>query len=81
MGRDEAASFAILSDFNREAGRAYDVMRPDLGGLLDVTKRVVFVVDRAGTIVYVWQGEHPGVFPPLDEVRSAVASAGRGQRA
>jgi glutaredoxin-dependent peroxiredoxin len=72
-----AAPFPILSDFNREAGRAYDVIRPDLGGLRDVTDRVVFVVDREGTIVYVWQGEHPGVNPPLDEVRAAAAAAGR----
>jgi glutaredoxin-dependent peroxiredoxin len=75
------APFPILSDFNREAGRAYDVMRPDLGGLREVTDRVVFVVDRQGTIVYVWQGEHPGVDPPLAEVRAAAAAArgdGRG---
>ena len=69
--------FPILSDFNREAGRAYDVIRPDLGGLRDVTERVVFVVDRAGTIVYVWQGEHPGVFPPLDEARAAAVAPSR----
>jgi glutaredoxin-dependent peroxiredoxin len=66
------AAFPILSDFNREAGRAFDVIREDLGGLRDVTDRVSFVIDRTGTIVHVWQGEHPGVFPPLDEILAAA---------
>jgi peroxiredoxin len=68
------ATFPIVSDFNREATRAYDVMRPDLGGLKDVSERAVFVIDRDGRIAYAWVGEHPGVFPPLDEVKAAVKS-------
>ncbi len=67
--------FPILSDFNREAIRAYDVVRPDLGGLREVAERVVFVIDRTGRIAYVWQGEHPGVLPPFDEIKAALQPA------
>jgi len=80
FAEETRAPFPILSDFNREAGRAYDVIRPDLGGLRDVTERVVFVVDPTGTISYVWQGEHPGIDPPLAEVRAAAAAAAGGSR-
>jgi peroxiredoxin len=76
FAEETKAPFPIVSDFNREATRAYDVVRADLGGLKDVSERTVFVIDRSGTIRYTWQGEHPGVFPPLDEIKEAVRSAG-----
>lgn len=69
------AIFPILSDFNREAIVAFDVVRPDLGGLEDVAERVVYVIDGAGRIHWVWQGEHPGVMPPFDQIKAAVRSA------
>lgn len=71
---ETGASFPILSDFNRVGIRAYDVVRPDLGGLRDVAERTVFVIDLEGVIRYVWQGEHPGVMPPFDEVKAALAA-------
>jgi peroxiredoxin len=66
------ATFPIVSDFNREAIKAFDVVRADLGGLKDVAERAVFVIDRNGKIGYAWQGMHPGIFPPLEEVKAAV---------
>ena len=69
------AKFPIVSDFNREATTAYDVVRPDLGGLKDVSERAAFVIGRDGVIKYAWVGEHPGVFPPLDEIKEAVKRA------
>jgi len=66
------APFPIVSDFNREATRAYDVLRPDLGGLKDVSERVVYVIDRDGRVAWSWQGEHPGVMPPLAAVLEVV---------
>jgi peroxiredoxin len=74
--KETGARFPILSDFNREAIRAYDVVRPDLGGLRDVSERVVFVIGRDGRVRYVWQGEHPGVMPPFDEIKKEVEQAG-----
>jgi peroxiredoxin len=69
------ASFPFLSDFNRSAARAYGVLRETVGALRDVSERAAFVIDGAGTIRYTWVGEHPGVLPPLDEIKAAVAEA------
>ena len=66
------ASFPIVSDFNREATRAFDVVRPDLGGLRDVSERTVFVIDPAGRIRYVWMGENPGVMPDFEAIQAAI---------
>lgn len=69
------AKFPILSDFNREATTAYGILR-DLGDLRNVSERAAFVIDRDRTIRYAWVGEHPGVFPPLDEIKAAAAKLG-----
>jgi peroxiredoxin len=66
------ASFPILSDFNKEAITAYRVRREDLGGLKGVAERAAFVVDREGRIAFAWQGENPGVMPPLEEIKTAI---------
>lgn len=68
------AGFPIVSDFNRDASRAYGVLRPEIAGLKQVAERAVFVIGRDGTVAWTWQGEHPGVMPPLDEVRRIVAT-------
>lgn len=69
------APFPFLSDFNRTASRAYDVLRPALGELEGVSERAAFVIDDSGVITYSWVGEHPGVFPPLAGIKEAVAAA------
>jgi len=75
FAEETGAPFPILSDFNREAIRAWDVVRQDLGGLKDVAERCVFVVDAAGIVSWSWQGEHPGVMPPFDQIMDAVRRA------
>ena len=66
----------LLSDFNREAAKAYDVLYDTfLPGKLDfksVAKRSAFVVDKAGTIVYSWSTDDPSVMPDLDEIKAAL---------
>ena len=66
------ADFPILSDFNKEAVHAFDVFRPDHSGLLGTSERAVFVIDREGTVRYAWQGAHPGLEPPYEEVEAAA---------
>lgn len=48
----ERLQFPLLSDFNKEVIRAYDVVNPDMIGLRDIARRAVFVIDREGTIRY-----------------------------
>ncbi len=75
------ATFPILSDFNKEATRAYDVMRPDLGGLQEVSERAAFVIDGNGIITYAWVGENPGMMPSFAEIKAAVEGLSDGRRA
>jgi len=72
---DVGADYLFLSDFNREASRAYQVLRtlPVGPGLLDASERAVFVIGQDGVIRWVWQGEHPGLLPPFEEIKAALA--------
>ncbi len=64
----------MLSDFNHEAMKAYDVYDGAfLGGLLHgIARRSVFVLDKNGKVVYTWIADTPGVEPPYEEVEAAV---------
>lgn len=48
----ERLHFPLLSDFNKDVIRAYDVFNPDMIGLKGIAKRALFVIDREGTIRY-----------------------------
>lgn len=69
------AQYDFLSDFNREAARAFGVLREGpLGpGLRGVSDRSAFVVDRGGAVRYAWHSPDPGALPPFAELRAAVA--------
>jgi glutaredoxin-dependent peroxiredoxin len=64
------AKFPILSDFNREAMTAYDIVRV-VNGLEGVSERAVFIISK-GTIRYAWVGEHPGVMPSFTAIQDAL---------
>jgi peroxiredoxin len=64
--------FPLLSDFNREAARAYGVLYEDLQGLRGVAKRSAFVIDRQGVVRYRWVSEDASMLPPLKEINAAV---------
>jgi peroxiredoxin len=64
----------LLSDFNRDFGRAYDLLTTNRLGMKDVLKRTVFVIDRDGKIVYRWDNPDPPGLPKADEVLAAVPS-------
>jgi glutaredoxin-dependent peroxiredoxin len=69
------ATFPILSDFNREAIRAYDVLEPDYYGLRDVARRSAFVIDRDGTILYSWEASDEARLPDLEAIKRAIREA------
>lgn len=67
-------NFRLLSDFNREAVRAFGVEDPDFaGGLLPgVAMRSVFVLDSDGVVRYRWVAPSQGTEPDYAEVETAV---------
>ncbi len=72
FAKQNGLTFPLMSDANREAIRAFDVIWPDLGGVRETANRAVIVLDAAGEVTYRWVGENPGQEPPYDEVIAAV---------
>lgn len=72
--RQEGLTFPLLSDFEHEAIRAYDVVREGFYDVMFVAERSVFVLDREGTIVYRWveTGDGTDFDALVDEVREAI---------
>ena len=46
----QALTFPLLSDFNKEVIRQYDVFKDEMVGLKGIAKRAVFVIDGAGVV-------------------------------
>lgn len=67
-------NFTFLSDFNRNAVRAFGIEDPNFAGgaLPGVAKRSVYILDRSGTIRYKWVSDNPAVEPNYDEVAEAL---------
>ncbi|ACP36799.1 alkyl hydroperoxide reductase/ Thiol specific antioxidant/ Mal allergen [Sulfolobus islandicus Y.G.57.14] len=67
-------NFTIVSDFNREAVKAYGVAGelPILKGYV-LAKRSVFVIDKNGIIRYKWVSEDPTKEPNYDEIKDVIS--------
>jgi len=70
--------FPLLSDYNREVIRTYGIEVADFAGLkgYTVAERSVFVVDRKGTIRYVWVTEDPKIEPNYEEIEKVLEKIG-----
>ncbi len=68
-------TFPLLSDFNKTAIRAYDVVNPDMIGLKDISKRAVFVVSKDGRIRHKEVLDDARNEPNYDKLNAAIASA------
>lgn len=66
----------LLSDFNREACSAFDVMYDIFApGALDmngVAKRSAFIVDAEGVVAYSWASDNPKDLPPFEEMKTVL---------
>jgi len=63
----------LLSDFNREVIRKYDVVQSEFAhGQKDVAQRAVYLIDGEGVIRYVEVTENPGVQINFDALRKAT---------
>ena len=64
--------FPILSDYNREVTRTYELELPNFAGLngYTVAKRSIFVIDSKGIVRYVWVSDNPAVEPNYQEIQN-----------
>ena len=69
--------FTVLSDYAREAVRAFGVEMKDFAHLKGYTaaKRSVFIADKNGVIRFKWVTEDPTVEPNYAAVKKALAEA------
>lgn len=70
--REQDFPFPLLSDFNREIARRYDVLYEDLMGLQGVAKRAAFVVDKQGVVRYAEVCPTPGDQPDYAAIRQTL---------
>ena len=65
--------FPLLSDYNKDVIRRYDVVNPDMIGLKDIAKRAVFVIDRQGIVRHKEVLEDARNEPDYQKVKAALA--------
>jgi glutaredoxin-dependent peroxiredoxin len=65
-------NFPLLSDFNREVSKAYDVLAAELAGLKGVAKRSAFVISEDGTILFASSSDDPKVLPDFDAIKKVL---------
>ena len=67
-------TFPLLSDYNKDVIRAYDVVNPDMIGLKDIAKRAVFVIGADGVVKHKQVLDDARNEPDYDKVRAAVSA-------
>jgi len=69
-------NFNLLSDYNRDVSKAYDMIFNGLGGLkgYECSNRGIIIIDGQGLIKYRWVAENPGVEPNYSEIIEKVKS-------
>lgn len=70
---DQHLNFTLLSDFNKEACRAYGAFHEEfVFGLKGVAQRSAFVIDKEGVVRYAEITESPGIIPDFIAVKKAL---------
>ena len=69
-------NFNLLTDYNRDVSKAYDMIFNGLGGLegYECSNRGVIIIDGQGLIQYSWVSENTGVEPNYSEIIEKVKS-------
>jgi peroxiredoxin len=68
----EKIGITLVSDLNKEATKAYDVVFPALAGIGDTSARAAFVIDSQGVVQYSEQTATPKDLPNFDAVKAKL---------
>jgi peroxiredoxin len=68
----EKITIPLISDLNKTAAKAFDVVFPGLAGIGDTSARAAFVIDKTGTIRYSEQTATPKDLPNFDAIKAAL---------
>lgn len=71
---EQALNFDLLSDFNREVSKAYDVLYEVFPAfeMQGVSKRAAFVIDKDGVVRYAEICATPGEQPDYQAIQTAI---------
>ena len=66
--------FPLLSDYNRETVKKYDVVQVDFAGLkgYNTAKRSVFILDKNGIVRYKWVSDDPAKEPDYGVIKKQL---------
>ena len=74
---DQGLNFTLLSDFNKEASRAYDTIYEMFGlNMKGVSKRSAFVIDKEGIVRYTEVLENASEVPDFKNIVKTLAELG-----
>lgn len=69
---EQHLNFPLLSDFNKEASKAYGALYEDFFGMKGVSKRAAFVIDKQGIVQYAEVLEDAGSLPDFETIRGKL---------
>ena len=69
------SDLVLLSDFNRDFGRDYDLLTTTATGMKDVLRRAVLVIGSDGKLMYRWDVPDPPRIPLAQEVLDGMQKA------
>ena len=67
-------NFPLLSDFNKEASTAYEVLYAEWNFMKGVSKRSAFVIDKEGIVRHAEVLENAGDYPNFDAIKNTLKS-------
>ena len=73
--KEQNLNFQLLSDFNKEASKAFDVLYETFPafGMVGVSKRAAFVIDAEGAVKYSEVCPTPGDLPSFEAIQATLA--------
>lgn len=75
FSKQQNYNFDLLSDFNKEVIKAYDVYLANFAfGMIGVAKRSAFVINEEGIIIHSEETPTPGDLPDFEAIKKAVNS-------
>lgn len=72
--KSQNLNFTLLSDFNREVSKKFDVLYDDYFGMEGVARRASFVIDREGKIRHQEVLEDSGKLPDFKKIQKTLNS-------
>lgn len=71
----EGYNFQMVSDFNKDVSKAYDTLYETFAfGMIGVSKRSAFVIDKEGVLRYVEVLENAGEVPSFENILSTLSA-------